>query len=463
MKNLNGMIKEKDFNSYLGIALAICGIYGSLTNSKKDDTKDNTKHDTSTMIVSIGTVALTAVRLVKKELGMSKEYDILRQKFDEKNKMIDDLIFHDQVSIGVEEETKELIEKEIIDIKKEEFKLDNKEDVFDIGSDLAAAILSSVYVSSKLKINEKGKIDGKSLAGALFSLKSTTAITGNLIDSIETIQASKQDKLNYEDLSKKVEDILQQMKEKVYPLEGANKHFDLLEIKDFNGVFYPKTNYETDEVEYGAKLKISEFSIKRGDVVLLSGASGTGKSTFLRLLKRGDINNRKSIKLDGENEVDYLGREYISYKPSINLGNNQSVLMELTGKRRISDLNEDEKEKLNKVMSELKLDFSDLLQILATKRFSEFSTGQQKRLALSKLLYKVNDETSIIIVDEPVGNVEDSLIREQLKILVEYAKQQNVMLLLTTHRTDLVQDLINKRYHINDNGEMLELSKEIER
>ena len=48
---------------------------------------------------------------------------------------------------------------------------------------------------------------------------------------------------------------------------------------------------------------------------------------------------------------------------------------------------------------------------LSTKKFMEFSTGQQRRLALAKVFYRIDDGTSVMIVDEPVGNVEDDLIR----------------------------------------------------
>lgn len=147
--------------------------------------------------------------------------------------------------------------------------------------------------------------------------------------------------------------------------------------------------------------------MRRGDIVLLSGESGLGKSTFLRLLKIGDINNRLCIQINDREKVDCLGREYISFRPSINLGNENSVLTQITGKQNISELTEQEKQNLIKIMGELNLDFPNLLEQSATKKFMEFSTGQQKRLALSKLFYRIDDGTSVIIVDEPVGNVKD--------------------------------------------------------
>ena len=192
--------------------------------------------------------------------------------------------------------------------------------------------------------------------------------------------------------------------------------------------------------------------MKRGDVVLLTGKSGSGKSTFLRFLKRGDINNRKAIKLDNGEKVDNLGDEFISFKPSLTLGDETNVLYQLTGKFNIKDLSKQEINALITIFKDLKFNSPDLLEELASKNFSEFSTGQQRRLALSKLFYRINDGTSVIIVDEPVGNVEDSLIREQLCLIRKYAKDRNVMLLLTTHRVNLAENLANKRYNINNEG-----------
>ena len=68
------------------------------------------------------------------------------------------------------------------------------------------------------------------------------------------------------------------------------------------------------------------------------------------------------------------------------------------------------------------------------------------------MLYSIDDNTSIVIVDEPVGNVENSLIREQLKMITRYAEEKNVMLLLTTHRLELAEDLATKRYNITKDG-----------
>ena len=52
------------------------------------------------------------------------------------------------------------------------------------------------------------------------------------------------------------------------------------------------------------------------------------------------------------------------------------------------------------------------------------------------------------------GNVEDKLIREQLELIQKYSKNNNLMLILVTHRIDLAEYIADKRYHISKEGIM---------
>ena len=55
------------------------------------------------------------------------------------------------------------------------------------------------------------------------------------------------------------------------------------------------------------------------------------------------------------------------------------------------------------------------------------------------------------------GNVEDRLIREQLKLIRAIAEKNQIMLILVTHRVELAKDLVTKRYHIGSDGVMEEI------
>lgn len=442
-------LQYEKLDSYLGLGLGFAGMVGTLIK-RNDGSEENTKKK-GTGLISLGTTAVTGLKLIQgilKEGESEKEWQLRNQQY----RLISDLYNHEQISSKAEDDAIIRIEELAIDERSLSKKNENKRFAFGIATNLAIAIISGIYINKNIQIKENGKIDGRTLASALVSLQASKGVAAHFMKSAQVVQKMKKDEQEFQELCKKVQEILSQMEEKVYPLEGATEPFESLEMKDFNGQFYPKKNYETGEVEFGTTIQVPEFSMKRGDVVLLSGESGAGKSTFLRLLKRGDINNRNCITLNNGQKVDNLGNEYISFRPSINLGNETNILSQLTGKSNISDLDENEKNNLIKILKELNLDFPNLLEQLASKKFMEFSTGQQRRLALSKLFYRIDDGTSVIIVDEPVGNVEDKLIREQLEMIRRYAKDKNVMLLLTTHRLDLAQDLATKRYHINQNG-----------
>ncbi len=434
-------------NNYIGLGLGLAGMLEIITNGNNDESKGKDKGT----LITLGSTAIGGLKLIQGVIGKDKDQEIWAIE-DEQYRLRADLLGQEQISSQAEEDAINNIQTLAVRQRELENKRNSKELFFEASIDIAAALLSGLYISKNISLKENGKIDGKSLSKALMSMNSLKGVSGNFVKSIKGFQDIRNLETKYEELLKEVQNIISQMEDKVYPLKGAEHTFDSIKIENFNGKFYPKKNYETGEVEFGTEIKVPEFSMKRGDIVLLSGESGAGKSTFLRLLKRGDINNRKCIKLDNNQEVDNLGNEYISFRPSIELGDEKNILFQITGKQNISDLDEKECQRLLKIMQELNLNFPNLLEQLASKKFMEFSTGQQRRLALSKLFYRIDDGTSVIIVDEPVGNVEDKLIREQLEMIKKYAVEKNVMLLLTTHRLDLAEDLATKRYHINQEG-----------
>ena len=315
-----------------------------------------------------------------------------------------------------------------------------------------------MYINSRIELKENGRIDGKSLAGAILSLQSTKGTVSNLINSVTGFQKMAEKNKEFKKLTKKRESIYSQINKKVYSLKGANERFDALKIENLKGKFHPKNNYEKRKVEYETFIDIPEFSMKRGDIVLLSGDSGAGKSTILNLLRYGDIKNKNAITLDNKQKVDYLGNEFIAFDSNTKLGSRVDVLYELTHSKEISELDEKSKNRLLHILQELHLDVS--LEELKTRRYLEFSEGQRKRLDIASLFYRMGDATSVVIADEPFANVQKDLIKKQMQMLIEHAKKQNIMLLFTTHDLEHVPyDLITKHYKvkkINDKESKLE-------
>lgn len=449
-------ISYNKLDNYLGLGLGIIATLGAIAQSTKNSSTKIKQDKQNTSLIAIGTITASGLKLLQ-ALRKTDDKDKLYQLHDEENRLSHEFIGNEQISARAEEIAMEGIKDIAGQEKKLEHKLDNRRFLYSTALNLITAIISGAYINRNVQIKGNGKIDGRSLAEAILSIQAAAGIGRGFVNASQGIIKSRKEEEDFQQLCQKVQCILDQMDEKVYPLEGAKHPFDSISIRNFKGQFYPKKDYETGETKYSLSLNIPEFSMKRGDVVLLSGESGTGKSTFLRFLKRGDINNRHAIELNNGEKVDNLGNEYISFRPSINLGNETNVLCQITGHRSISELKPAERTQLEKILRELKFDSPDLLEQLASKKFIEFSTGQQRRLALSKMFYRIDDGTSVIIVDEPVGNVENKLIREQLEMIKNYAKKRNVMLILTTHRLELAEDLATKRYNIDKDGNLVEV------
>ena len=452
-RNIFEMYRYNQLSNYINIGINIVGVLGMIQDSLKNKDAEDKESDS---LVSVGILAVSFLKLFSRQVA-EPMWKKSREVEQVKRRKTDDFLNKEQISYLAEQDTIEEIKKYAEEEHRLQDKGNNRQFLLESSITVITALVTGMYVTNQVRANGKKTLDSKTFSDALISLGTTKGYVGSILQTIirmkHDLEAADELKL----LTIQVEEIEKQMKEKIYPLIGAAESFDSFSVENLDGKFYPTTNYETGEISYGINIKVPEFSVKRGQTVLLTGDSGAGKSTFLRLLKRGDIDNRGCIKLDNGKVIDNLGKEFISFKPSTELGNEGTVLSQITGKESISELDQSQRKKLIQILGELNLYDDRILGDMASKRFSQFSTGQQRRLALSKMLYRIKDGTSVVIVDEPVGNVQDSLIKEQLEIIKKYAMNNNMMLILVTHRIDLAEKIVDKRYHISKDGVMQEV------
>ena len=443
-------IQDNTTTNYLGLGMSIISMLGAMLGESKTS-KEMAKKIGISGLVSVGT--LIGRRYVTKNYG---------EKVGEKRRKVarqeGDLIRNEPVSVKEAEKKKEEIKEEIRKVYTEDGKIQNKVDIMNAIDIISSAILTGMIGSQKMKDSQK--LDAKTLSQIIVETNRMSYLIGNVVHNVDNIFKLMREKNNLRASEKQLEDIIKQIEEKQDPLIETTKPFESIEIRDFKGKFYPEEDPNTGKMRYRHKIEVPEFSIKKGEVVLLSGKSGKGKSTFLKLLKRGDINNRQVIQIDGEEKVDKLGKQFIAIKADKDLGMNGNVLKELVGKESVSDISEEEMQKLQTVLKDVCLDKEGILQELTTKDYSQFSTGQKKRLVLAQILYRASEKPSIILVDEPVENVEDGLIDNQLNAITQVIKNVGSMGIIVTHRVDLASRYVDKHYHIGDDGVMREISKE---
>ena len=178
-------------------------------------------------------------------------------------------------------------------------------------------------------------------------------------------------------------------------------------------------------------LKNVNIEINNGEFVAIVGPSGSGKSTLLHLIGGVDRPTEGKVILDGtdvyslkEKELSILRRRKIGFVFQF-----YNLIPVLTAKENIlMPLLLDGKKPDEKYLDELIdiLGIKDRLDHLP----SELSGGQQQRVSIGRALA---NKPSIILADEPTGNLDSKNSKEIIELLRYSAKRYNQTLLVITH------------------------------
>ena len=190
------------------------------------------------------------------------------------------------------------------------------------------------------------------------------------------------------------------------------------------------------------------MQIEDGEFVFLVGPSGSGKSTIIRLIT-GEIKpssghvhvNGYSLAKIRRREVPYLRRTVGVVFQDFRLIPNKTVYDNVAFAMRVIGAKEREiRERVPYVLKLVGLEKN------ARRHPGELSGGEQQRLAIARAL--VNNP-SMIIADEPTGNLYPARSYEIMSLLQEI-NRLGTTLLVVTHEMDLVQRFKNRVIVIND-------------
>lgn len=192
--------------------------------------------------------------------------------------------------------------------------------------------------------------------------------------------------------------------------------------------------------------------IEKGEFVFIVGASGAGKSTFLKLIMREEIPTSGEITINGnkltklkKRDVPYLRRHMgIVFQDfrlidKMNVFDNVAFAMRAVG----------EKSATVKKRVPYVLDLVGLKGKMKDKP-SELSGGEQQRVSLARAL--VNNP-EIIVADEPTGNIDPELSHEILELLTQI-NAMGTTVLVVTHEHELVREF-NQRVITIDKGKII--------
>ena len=204
----------------------------------------------------------------------------------------------------------------------------------------------------------------------------------------------------------------------------------LIEVKNLNKI------YGSGEAEVKA-LKNINLNIEQGEFVAIVGQSGSGKSTLLHLIGGGDISSSGEVIIDGKNiyklkekELSILRRRKLGF-----IFQFFNLIPVLTAQENIEMQVLLDNEKIDKKY------MNELLRILGLEERknnypSQLSGGQQQRVSIGRALA---NKPSIILADEPTGNLDSKNSKEVLELLKYCAKKYNQTLILITHDINIAK------------------------
>lgn len=185
--------------------------------------------------------------------------------------------------------------------------------------------------------------------------------------------------------------------------------------------------YQVGETEVIANNGVT-FGIEKGELAVILGASGAGKSTVLNILGGMDQNDGGKVIVDGNNIAEYTEKQLITYRRN-EVGfvfQFYNLVPNLTAKENVE------------LASEIVKDASDatetLKQVGLEKRLNNFpaqlSGGEQQRVAIARAVAK---NPKILLCDEPTGALDYETGKQVLQILQDMSRKQNVTVIIVTH------------------------------
>ncbi len=218
---------------------------------------------------------------------------------------------------------------------------------------------------------------------------------------------------------------------------------EILRVEHLKKYYTKKEVFKSESITVRATDDVS-FSLKKGEVFVLAGESGSGKSTIAKLILKSTQLDSGKIFFE-EQEIDNKEKSlskirmncqmihqdpYDSINPRMKIGDIVSESLEI---HNIGN-KEDRLKRAIEVLQEVKLEPAEDI----AKRYPHMlSGGQRQRVVLARALAL---KPRIILADEPVSMLDVSIRAEMLELMHQLQKKYNISFIYITH------DLATARY-----------------
>ena len=189
--------------------------------------------------------------------------------------------------------------------------------------------------------------------------------------------------------------------------------------------------YRVGEVEIHA-LKNASFTVKQGEICVIVGASGAGKTTIFNILGGMDTMSQGHVWLDGKDISGYNEKQLTAYR-RYDIGfvfQFYNLIPNLTALENVE------------MAVQICKDYLDPAQVLDQVSLAErannfpaqLSGGEQQRVAIARALAK---KPKLLLCDEPTGALDYNTGKAILKLLQDTCRQTNMTVVIVTHNSAL--------------------------
>jgi len=176
----------------------------------------------------------------------------------------------------------------------------------------------------------------------------------------------------------------------------------------------------------------ASFSVEKGELAVILGSSGAGKTTALNILGGMDIPTSGQLLIDGKDISKYNKKQLTAYRRTdigfvfqfYSLVPNLTALENVELAAQVCKDSLDASETLEKVgLAERKSNFP-----------SQLSGGEQQRVSIARALAK---NPKLLLCDEPTGALDYNTGKQILQLLQDTCRKENITVLLITHNSAL--------------------------
>ena len=208
--------------------------------------------------------------------------------------------------------------------------------------------------------------------------------------------------------------------------------------------------YKMGEIEINA-LEGTNFEIEKGELVVIVGPPGAGKTTTLNILGGMDSATSGGVLVDGKEVTKLKNKELIQFRRE-DIGfvfQFYNLVQNLTAKENVELATQICNDSLDPVEVLEKVGLKDRINNFP----SQLSGGEQQRVAIARAIAK---NPKLLLCDEPTGALDYKTGKQILKLLQDTCKKEKMTVLIITHNTAIAPMADKVIYFKNGSVEKIE-------